>query len=101
MPGQESLFQRFFSRREVVKGLAAATLAAGVAGCSSPGSSSTVTPTPTHTTHLRPGSVVYTYYPTSPMFALAWSPDDQYFVTSIALGNVIAGGTSGVQITQA
>jgi WD40 repeat protein len=43
----------------------------------------------------------FSFYPTFPMFALAWSPDDRHFVTSIALGSVTAGGVAAVQITQA
>lgn len=41
------------------------------------------------------------FYPTSPMFALAWSPDDHHFAVALAQGNVIAGGVAAVQITQA
>jgi hypothetical protein len=41
------------------------------------------------------------FYPTAPMFALAWSPDDRHFAVALALGTVPAGGAPGVQITQA
>jgi WD40 repeat protein len=41
------------------------------------------------------------FYPTSPMLALAWSPDDRHFAVVLENGNVVAGGQTVVQITQA
>ena len=41
------------------------------------------------------------FYPTSPMLALAWSPDDRHFAVVLENGNVVAGGQTVVQITLA
>lgn len=40
----------------------------------------------------------FSFYPTFPMYALAWSPDDRYFVTANAQTSGAGGGTQVVQI---
>src|SRR5579885_2056504 len=42
----------------------------------------------------------FTFYPTAPMYALAWSPDDRYFVTAVSPGGDVSGGMPVVQILQ-
>jgi eukaryotic-like serine/threonine-protein kinase len=43
----------------------------------------------------------FSFYPTFPMYTLAWSPDDRHLVTAVAQGSVNAGGMPVVQIRQA
>ncbi len=42
----------------------------------------------------------FSFYPTPPMYALAWSPDDRHFVTAVSPGGDVSGGVPVVQIKQ-
>jgi WD40 repeat protein len=43
----------------------------------------------------------FSFYPTFPMYALAWSPDDQHLVTANAQSSGAGSGTQVVQVRQA
>lgn len=71
-----------FPRRRVIKGLMAATLTMGIAGCASSGSSSLANSSPTATHARKVGSVLFTYEGhTDQVLATAWSPDSKRVVS--------------------
>lgn len=65
-------------RRQVLKGLAAATLTLGIAGCTSSSSSSPASTSPTPTSPRPSSNILYTYRGhTDQVLSTTWSPDSK------------------------